>query len=101
VRYDAELFVCRTHLDSCPEYAEVIKYCTDFMQEHREFVMDGTFTMTDVSPLPACVKHSEFISSSGDKLMKIWLNTADHEVVVNGKGLKSGEIYYEITDYIE
>jgi len=101
VRYDAELFVCRTHLDSCPEYAEVIKFCTDFMQEHREFVMDGTFTMTDVSPLPACVKHSEFISASGDKLMKIWLNTADHEVSVNGKGLKSGEIYYEITDYIE
>ena len=98
LRLDAELYVCRPHLDSAPLYAAAVKEYTDTMMKYKEFMYDGTFTVINAEPLPRYVRRGEYISADGKKVLCITYNPLDHEVPIGDKTLGADEMTFEIFD---
>lgn len=91
MRLDAELFVCRATLDADPDYAAVIGECTECMRKYEEFLLKGTFTVRDTTPLPSNVIRAEHISEDGTKLLTVFLNCSDKDIEVSGNLLAPGK----------
>jgi len=101
LRLDAELYVCRTHLDSAPEYAKAVGEYTSFLNKYREFMMDGTFTVLDTSALPYYIKRGEYYNAAGDKVLRVLYNASERAADVCGVTLSSDEIRFDIFDIKE
>jgi len=98
LRLDAELYVCRTHLDSAPLYAAAIKEYTDVLAKYHEFMIDGKFTCIDSTPLPPYSRRGEFISADGTKVLRILYNPLEMEAKYGDITLGADEMRFDIFD---
>ena len=97
-RFDAELYVCRRPIAENAKYAEVIKECTDVFEKYKEFIIDGSFTVSDTSELPAYVKRAEYYNADKSKMLTILLNASSEDVVLNGENLAPGAMSFNIIE---
>ena len=98
LRLDAELYVCRAHLDSTPLYAAAIKEYTDTLMKYKDFMIDGKFTCIDTGALPDHVRIGEFISSDGTKILRALYNPLDREAFFDGIILTNDKVRFDIFD---
>ena len=98
VRIDAELYVCRADLDRSPKYAEIVKYYTSVLEKYRDFMLLGTYTVIDVSPLPYYVKRGEYRDRSGKHILRILYNASDSQTAACGEALAPDEMRFDIYD---
>lgn len=98
LRLDAELYVCRTHLDDAPLYAEAVKEHTDTLYKYREFMMDGTFTCIEERPLPPHVRIGEYISKDRTRVLRVLYNPLDIKAEFDGIALDADEMRFDIYD---
>ena len=97
LRFDAELFTCRACLDRDEAYARVIAECTALQHRYREFLLEGTFTVEDTSPLPSCVRRGEFISADQRKKLTVLYNMSDADVDAGDVRLPAKQLYFGVT----
>lgn len=97
LRFDAELFTCRACLDRDEAYARVIAECTALQHRYREFLLKGTFTVEETSPLPSCVRRGEFISADQRKKLTVLYNMSDADVDAGEVRLPAKQLYFGVT----
>lgn len=98
LRLDAELYVCRTHLDSAPKYAAAVKAYTDTLMKYREFFLDGSFTATSDLELPPCIRRGQYFSADKKRLLTVTYNPLDTPVTVGETTLESDEMRFDIRE---
>lgn len=96
LRLDAELYVCRAHLDAAPKYAAAVKAYTNTLIEYREFFLDGTFTATSDLELPGFVRRGEYLSADGKRLLTVTYNPLDTSVDLGDYCLAPDEMRFDI-----
>ncbi len=101
VRLDAELYVCRADLDRSPKYAAVAAYYTSVLEKYKEFMMLGTYTVIDTSPLPYYVKRGEYYDQARRRVLRILYNASDAPVTVCGRKLGGDEMVFDIFELEE
>ncbi len=93
LRYDAELFVCRRGLDSDKKYASVIKECTDWMEEYRDFFFDGKFICRELSPIPHALKRAEYEAKDG-RYLTVLYNTGKDPIDAYSRTIAPNEMVF-------
>lgn len=102
VRLDAELYVCRADLSRSPKYAAEIGRYTAVLNKYADFMLRGTFTVIDTSPLPYYIKRGEYYSADGKKILRILYNAAKETTEsVCGVTLAPDEMRFDIFDRSE
>lgn len=102
VRLDAELYVCRADLSRSPKYAAEVKRYTDTLNQYAPYLLRGTFTVLDTTPLPYYIKRGEYYSEDGKTVLRILYNAAkDTTEVVCGISLRPDEMRFDIFERAE
>lgn len=99
MRMDAELWCCRSTIDADEKYASVVKFCTDKLNEYKEFFFDGKFTVINTEERPWYLKLGEFYNAEGSKILRILFNASNREDVrFKGTVLGPDDMKFEIFD---
>ncbi len=98
VRLDAELYVCRASLDRSPRYAAAAAYYTSVLEKYKKFMLLGTYTVIDNSPLPYYVRRGEYLDQTGDRILRILYNASDSPVTAGGRDLGGDEMVFDLFD---
>ena len=95
LRIDAELWVCRADIGQDPVYAEEVGKYTEILNRYADYMLYGTFTVTEHTPLNGTVKCGEFIHKDGNKLLRVLYNISDKPAEAYGVTLEADELYFE------
>ena len=98
LRLDAELYVCRCTIDKDPKYAAEVGKYTEKLEQYGDFMLRGTFTVLDASPVPDCVKRAEYYSEDGKKILRVLYNISREPVEVRGMTLDDNEMRFDVFD---
>lgn len=95
LRMDAELWVCRADISKDPVYAAEVGKYTDVLNRYADYMLYGTFTITERTPLYDGVKCGEYIHKDGHKLLRVLYNMSDEPAEAYGIMLEADEMYFE------
>lgn len=95
LRYDAELYTCRACLDRDEKYARMIGECTSLMKEYAQYLLQGTFTVEDTSPLPCGVRRAEYIGTDKTSKLMVLYNATKADAVVEGEVLPANAFRFK------
>lgn len=95
LRIDAQLWICRADIGKDPAYAAQVGWYTQMLNQYADYLLRGTFTVTDHAPLAEGIKCGEYIHKDGGKLLRILYNITDEPVEAFGEILDTDEIRFE------
>lgn len=95
LRMDAELWVCRADIGQDPVYAEEVGKYTEILNRYGDYMLHGTFTITERTPANEWVKCGEYIHKDGHKLLRVLYNMSDKVAEAYGVILTADELYFE------
>ena len=96
MRYDVgEIYGFSSDKEGGPRYAQIIAEMNNLRAQYGEFIMDGTFTIEDTSPLPEMVLRTEYRAQDG-RLLRILYNASDEAKEANGILLQPDEMRFDI-----
>ena len=96
LRLDAELYVCRCAIDRDPKYAAEVGKYTEKLNQYADFMLRGTFTVLDSTPVPDCIKRAEYYSEDGKRILRILYNISRDSVEINGTMLADNEMRFDV-----
>lgn len=96
LRLDAELYVCRRDIGYDKGYSEMIAFHTEHLDKYGDFYYYGKFTVTDVRPIPNCIKRAEYLNPDGTKLLRVLYNSSNESQDYYGTALSPDEMRYDI-----
>ena len=99
LRMDAELWVCRADIGQDPEYAAEVGKYTEILNRYGDYMLHGTFTITERTPDNEWVKCGEYIHKDGHKLLRVLYNMSDKPAEAYGVSLAADELYFEERDF--
>ena len=93
-RFDVETHRCRTSMETEMPYALEIERLNGLRQKYGDYLLEGTFDVSKLPPLPQTIVAAQYIHRDGTKRLTILWNNSQQEENVMGVTLAPDEMKF-------